>query len=51
MPDPLEVGFLDQEIVDEQLPADIDRNNLWWRNEIRRQYRMLVEILAPRRPW
>jgi hypothetical protein len=50
VPYTLQVRLLDQEIVHEQLPADIDRNDFGWRGQVRRHDGMFVEILQARRP-
>ena len=47
---PRQRRLIDQEIVDEQLPADIDRNHRRRIGEIRGRDRMRVGVLEARRP-
>jgi hypothetical protein len=45
-----ERGLLDEEVVDEELPADVDRNDGRRRSEIRRRRQMRWERTADGRP-
>ena len=48
--DALERRLFDQEVVDEQLPADVDRHDIRTIDEVRRPYRRRLEAAALGRP-
>src|SRR6185295_4121232 len=46
----LQIGMLDEKIIDEKLPADIDRNDGWRRFQIRWFDRLSWQLGDARRP-
>lgn len=43
-------GFLNEEVIHEELPSGVDRDDLWRRLQVGRLYRLCAERLLPRRP-